>query len=67
VASGCNGIAFSIAICKFLYKQAGFDLQQAETRYILYGYSFISPVLLVTFRCYSNARAGEPTESDKWD
>jgi hypothetical protein len=51
-------------MCKFLYKQAGLALPQAETSH-MYDHSFISPILFVTCRCYSNAHVGEPTESDR--
>jgi hypothetical protein len=55
-----------MAMCNFLYKQAELALTQAETSH-MYDHSFISPILFVTCRCYPNACAGEPTESDERD
>ena len=55
-----------MAMCKFLYKKAGLALPQAKTSR-MYGHSIISPILFVICRCYSNARAGEPTESGRRD
>ena len=47
-------------------QQAGLVLPQLEASYV-YGHSFMTPILFVTCRCSSNARAGEPTGSDKRD